>query len=146
MTVRHGHTAPVMRPGTRLHRDNTRHLIHKQLRQPSTGYRSVEDNDAISPDATNLKTVLRKVDRQYANLRHGCLPHLGSNKTTLAHSMPSRGGIHRIRSGGLAHLAETGFYREVRVEGYDSILTRILVATVGVWPGYRSNSSTRSVA
>src|SRR5579859_2083534 len=29
---------------------------------------------------------------------------------------------------GLAHLAEVGFYREVRVKGYDSILTRTLVA------------------
>jgi len=29
---------------------------------------------------------------------------------------------------GLAHLAEVGFFREVRVKGYDSILTRTLVA------------------
>jgi transposase len=29
---------------------------------------------------------------------------------------------------GLAHLAETGFYREVRVKGYDSMLVRTLVA------------------
>ena len=29
---------------------------------------------------------------------------------------------------GLAHLAEVGFYREVRVKGYDSMLTRTLVA------------------
>lgn len=29
---------------------------------------------------------------------------------------------------GLAHLAEVGFYREVRVKGYDSMLTRALVA------------------
>lgn len=28
---------------------------------------------------------------------------------------------------GLAHLAEVGFYREVRVKGYDSMLTRTLV-------------------
>jgi hypothetical protein len=62
------------------------------------GYRPVEDSDAIRPDAANLKTVLGKVDRQYSNLRHGCLPHLGSYKTTLAHSMPSGRGIHRISS------------------------------------------------
>ena len=30
---------------------------------------------------------------------------------------------------GLAHLAEVGFYREVRVKGYDSMLTRALVST-----------------
>src|SRR5439155_7192790 len=29
---------------------------------------------------------------------------------------------------GLAHLAEVGFYREVRVKGFDSMLTRTLVA------------------
>src|SRR5690554_185177 len=29
---------------------------------------------------------------------------------------------------GLAHLAEVGFFREVRVKGYDSMLTRTLVA------------------
>jgi transposase len=29
---------------------------------------------------------------------------------------------------GLAHLAEVGFYREVRVKGYDSMLTRTLIA------------------
>jgi len=29
---------------------------------------------------------------------------------------------------GLAHLAEVGFYREVRVKGFDSMLTRVLVA------------------
>jgi transposase len=29
---------------------------------------------------------------------------------------------------GLAHLAEVGFYREVRVKGYESMLTRTLVA------------------
>lgn len=29
---------------------------------------------------------------------------------------------------GLAHLAEIGFYREVRVKGYDSMLVRTLVA------------------
>jgi len=29
---------------------------------------------------------------------------------------------------GLAHLAEVGFYREVRVKGFDSIFTRMLVA------------------
>lgn len=28
---------------------------------------------------------------------------------------------------GLAHLAEVGFYREVRVKGFDSMLTRTLV-------------------
>ena len=87
MTVRHGHTAPVMRRGASLHRDNTRHLIRKQLHQPPTRYRPVEDNDAIRPDAANLKTVLGKVDRQYANPRHGCLPHPGSNKTALALSL-----------------------------------------------------------
>lgn len=31
-------------------------------------------------------------------------------------------------AGGLAHLAEIGFYREVRVKGYDSMLVRTLVA------------------
>lgn len=30
---------------------------------------------------------------------------------------------------GLAHLAEVGFYREVRIKGFDSMLTRTLVAT-----------------
>jgi transposase len=30
---------------------------------------------------------------------------------------------------GLAHLAEVGFFREVRVKGYDSMLTRALVST-----------------
>jgi transposase len=29
---------------------------------------------------------------------------------------------------GLAHLAEVGFYREVRVKGFDSMLTRTLVS------------------
>jgi len=29
---------------------------------------------------------------------------------------------------GLAHLAEVGFFREVRVKGYDSMLVRTLVA------------------
>ena len=28
----------------------------------------------------------------------GCFPHLGSNETTLTHSTPSGGGIHRISS------------------------------------------------
>ena len=31
---------------------------------------------------------------------------------------------------GLAHLAEVGFYREVRVKGYDSMLIRTLVAAI----------------
>ncbi len=31
-------------------------------------------------------------------------------------------------AGGLAHLAEVGFYREVRVKSFDSMLTRTLVA------------------
>ena len=31
-------------------------------------------------------------------------------------------------AGGLAHLAEAGFFREVRVKSYDSMLTRTLVA------------------
>ncbi len=29
---------------------------------------------------------------------------------------------------GLKHLAEVGFYREIRVKGFDSMLTRTLVA------------------
>jgi transposase len=32
---------------------------------------------------------------------------------------------------GLAHLAEVGFFREVRVKGYDSMLVRTLVAPRG---------------
>jgi transposase len=33
-----------------------------------------------------------------------------------------------IDADGLSHLAEVGFYREVRVKGFDSMLTRTLVA------------------
>jgi hypothetical protein len=48
--------------------------------------------------ASNLKTVLGKINSQYANLRHGCLPLFGSYETTLAQSIPLDGGIHRISS------------------------------------------------
>lgn len=98
VTMGHGNPAPVMRGRAGLHRHNTWLLIRKKLRQSPARYRPVKYNDAIRPDAANLKTVLGKVDHQYVNLRHGCLPHLGSNETTLAHSMPSGWGIHRISS------------------------------------------------
>ena len=42
---------------------------------------------------------------------------------------------------GLAQLAEVGFYREVRVKGYDSMLTRTLVAREPGWSGSRRNFS-----
>ena len=57
----------MMRRGASLHRDNAWRLIRKQLHQLATGYRPVEDTDAIRPDATNLKTVLGEVDRKYPN-------------------------------------------------------------------------------
>ncbi len=36
---------------------------------------------------------------------------------------------------GLAHLAEVGFFREVRVKGYDSMLIRTLVTARARWSG-----------
>ncbi|WP_156317331.1 hypothetical protein [Cypionkella psychrotolerans] len=57
----HTNAAPVVRRGTRLHRDNTRLLIRKKLSQTPARYRPVEDNDAIRPHAANLNTVLGKV-------------------------------------------------------------------------------------
>jgi transposase len=47
---------------------------------------------------------------------------------------------------GLAHLAEVGFYREVRVKGFDSMLTRTLVAARTRLVGSRPSSPTRSAA
>ena len=45
---------------------------------------------------------------------------------------------------GLAHLAEVGFYREVRVKGYDSMLIRTVVARGPGWSGSRPSSPIRS--
>jgi transposase len=45
---------------------------------------------------------------------------------------------------GLAHLAEVGFFREVRVKGFDSMLTRTLWRHAPGWSGSRPNSQTRS--
>ena len=42
-------------------------------------------------------------------LGHGCLPHLGSNKTTETHSIPTGEGIHRISSDGFAGKSAKGF-------------------------------------
>ncbi|WP_352596618.1 hypothetical protein [Mesorhizobium australicum] len=46
---------------------------------------------------------------------------------------------------GLAHLAEVGFYREVRVKGYDSMLSRTRWWPRGAgWLRSRPSSPTRS--
>lgn len=100
MPVRQGNPPPVMRLGAGRRRKNVRRLIRQQRHKPPPRYGPIEDNDAVGPDAANLKTGLGKVDRQYANFGLGCLPQLASNKTTLAHSMPSGGGIYRISSEG----------------------------------------------
>jgi transposase len=47
---------------------------------------------------------------------------------------------------GLTHLAEVGFYRELRVKGFDSTLTRTLVAARTDWCGSQPSSPTRSAA
>ena len=55
---------PVTRCRAGLYRDNARLLVQHQLNKPGARYRPVENNDAIGPDAANLKTVLGKIDRQ----------------------------------------------------------------------------------
>jgi len=46
---------------------------------------------------------------------------------------------------GLAQLADVGFFREVRVKGFDSMLTRTLVAA-RVWSVSQQSVPTRSAA
>ena len=108
MPKRPGNPPPVMGRSAGFHRHNARFLCRKQLKQPRARYRFVETDDAIGFDAANLKTVLGKINRQYANLGHGRLPCFGSYKTTLAHLMPSGGGIHRISSNCRASGQKTG--------------------------------------
>ena len=50
--MRQGNAAPGMAGGAGLHRHDTRRLIRKQLHQPHTRYRPVEDNGAIGPDGS----------------------------------------------------------------------------------------------
>jgi len=45
---------------------------------------------------------------------------------------------------GLAHLAEVGFYREVRVKGFDSISPARWSPPATAWSGSRPSSPTRS--
>ena len=68
VAISHGQTPSVMRRRAIFHRDNARLLVRQLWNRPGARNRPVEDKDAIAPDATNLKTVFGKINRQYANL------------------------------------------------------------------------------
>src|ERR1700692_1679305 len=78
-----------------LHRHHTNGLAREELQNFLASQPLTEDNLAGRIRPVRLKDVLRQVQADRANLRHGRLLLMVTNTTTLAHQ-GRRGGVHPI--------------------------------------------------
>ena len=94
------HAPPVMRAAARLHPDhNTGRQSRQKLFQLLAPQLTPHDNFASLVNPVNLEHVLRQIQTNHANLRHGRSPLLERiNTTSLAPMMPS-GAVHPIIPG-----------------------------------------------
>src|SRR5208337_2251086 len=93
------HARPMMRTPTRLHPHHTAWQLGKKLLHRPTSKLTPNHHFSRRFNSVNLEHVLRQIQTNHANLRHGRSPLLARiNTTSLAPMMPS-GAVHPIIPG-----------------------------------------------